>query len=362
MAHYNELSWRTANICATIWRPEAENAAGDNNGYPEFLERIRTQTPIVTKGKTRNIVFAVAKEEVCPNTGRDHVHLYLCLDVAIDGETLKTWMKCPQVHLEKRLGTHTQAINYVEKEETTKPNGYRFKVGDETKGESKQGKRTDLDNVYAAIKAGSTKRKIFDQHFTTCVRYGKGIERAMTVLGKQDHTFKPKEVWILWGDSGIGKTRFARTCIIKEEIFVEPAKNNAGQLSFENASGDEDFILLDEFTGGSQLSIDTLKQISDGYNAILPGRGSSVLSKARGVILLSNSDPSTWYPSAAPQHYTALWRRVTQCFECRTTGWMWAHPTKLGEDLPVPEWNEDGTCTIEVTNGKPMLRQPPLPQ
>lgn len=343
-----DLKARTKNWMLTIWR----NA--ESMEYPEFLERINHLTTVITKGKTRNILYTVGKEEVCPDTKRDHIHALIILDEAIDGKTFKNFCGDPTLHLERQMGTNTEAIEYVQKLETTKANGIKWEVGDKCAGDSKQGKRTDLDSMFVMIKEGCSKKRLYEENFQTMVRYGRGIERAMQILQAQSNRFVPKSVWIIWGKAGVGKTRYARTVVMKDKTFVEPAKNNAGYLSFENITGDEDFILLDEFTGGSQISIDLLKQITDGYDVIMPGRGFSVLSKHSGVVILSNSDPSTWYPSAAPVHYQALWRRVLHCYQCDTDVWRWAHPSRIGANLPAPQWNESGDLI-----GQPMAADPP---
>lgn len=358
VAPHGGLKFRTPKLCLTAWRsPDTLAGPGVYHGW---VDKIEAMEDIVTKGSTRKVVFAAGKEEICPSTGRDHMHIYLVLDSAIDGETFKAWTKDPTVHIEKRLGSHAQALTYVEKEETKKVGGRSFKVGDDGMAAKGQGKRTDLDDIHEMIVAGTTKRRICEEHFGSMVRYGRGIERAMAIMGKQTNAFCKKDVTILWGQPNTNKTRFARTVLIGDALFVEPARNNAGALSFENASGDEDFILMDEFTGGVQMSVDVIKQITDGYSVIMPGRGSSVLMKHRGVILLSNADPSTWWPHAAPAHMEAFYRRCSRIYECRSTGWKWAHPSLPGANLPVPRWDATtNECSIHLVDGTLQLRPPP---
>lgn len=89
----------------------------------------------------------------------------------------------------------------------------------------KQGKRTDLDAVIIDIKKGSTKKKLWENHANTMIRYHKGMYEAMKHLAPKDKhvieynidCFKPWEEITEWdkmiiiiGDSGIGKTEFAK--------------------------------------------------------------------------------------------------------------------------------------------------------
>lgn len=88
----------------------------------------------------------------------------------------------------------------------------------------KQGNRTDLDELTESIKEKKTKEQLWKDHPKAMIKYHKGAYEMMTVMNKPETKirFKLKEFkpWIpitewdksiiLIGDSGIGKTEFAK--------------------------------------------------------------------------------------------------------------------------------------------------------
>lgn len=86
----------------------------------------------------------------------------------------------------------------------------------------RQGRRTDLDDAIEECKTG-TARDLWTKHPKTMVRYSKGLLTLRGVLQTQrvrakhslgdfncaELDFDECKCWILWGESGIGKTQFA---------------------------------------------------------------------------------------------------------------------------------------------------------
>jgi len=88
----------------------------------------------------------------------------------------------------------------------------------------KQGHRTDLDTVIKDVRAGATKKKLWESHPNAMLRYHKGFYEAMKFIAPieehiidfslDDFGWEPLDDWtkmnIIIGKSGIGKTEFAR--------------------------------------------------------------------------------------------------------------------------------------------------------
>lgn len=112
------------NACVTLWK------------WDEPLEKLIEDSDVIK--------YAVWQHEKCPETGKDHVHVYVEVNKVMK---LGGWKKFVEeftgdasAHIEKRMGTRDQARNYCMKEETRVKGPYEFgkyaEVG--------QGARTDI--------------------------------------------------------------------------------------------------------------------------------------------------------------------------------------------------------------------------
>lgn len=105
------------------------------------------------------------------------------------------------VHWEVRRGTAAQASDYCKKEKNFQEFGTL----------SQQGKRTDLEEIGAAITSGSSIHEVAMTYPGSYIRYSKGItalKEAMIDWKPRNPDSPPKIVW-RWGLAGVGKTRSA---------------------------------------------------------------------------------------------------------------------------------------------------------
>lgn len=100
-----------------------------------------------------------------------------------------------RAHWEVRNGTPEEASEYCKKD------GNYLLWGTL----SKQGKRTDLDDVADLVVAGASTREIAESHPKVFIKYHKGIAALKNAL--YEHRKEAPTVTWIWGLAGVGKTR-----------------------------------------------------------------------------------------------------------------------------------------------------------
>lgn len=183
------------------------------------------------------------------------------------------------VHIEVRRGTQAQAIAYCCKvDDTTVPCTF------EECGEKKeQGKRSDLDDIKSKIDAGSTLKRIADEHFGSFIRYHRSFKEYKRIVTpfRTERTM----VLVLWGGSGVGKSQLARA------MFPDAywKTNNKWWDDYES----QEAVVWDEFKG--QYPYRNLIRILDSTPLTMESKGSSVQFTSKIVVFTSNFHPADWY-------------------------------------------------------------------
>ena len=167
---------------------------------------------------------------------------------------------CITFHAPKRFSTVKKILGercYVDKVRKGVANAREYckKDGDywENEKETRQGNRTDLEEVTAAVKQGKTEREIAEEFPTLYVKYYKGLERLRTVL-HQDLSVRtvPPEVFWIYGETGSGKTRY----VVEREsdLWI-----NSGDFSTFNGYTNQPAVLFDDFRGSQCKFVYPLK-------------------------------------------------------------------------------------------------------
>lgn len=198
----------------------------------------------------------------------------------------------PTAHIERRMGSAQQAATYCKKDDDYYESGEI----------SKQGKRTDLANVYDAIKNGSSNTEIADEYPSTYMRHYKAVDRVRFDQARLDKEFEKINVTVYIGESGTGKTRKAYT----EDPNLYRLVPSENTLWFDGYEGQET-LLIDDFYGSIKYGY--LLQLLDGYKFQLPIKGGFTWKQWKHVIITSNNPPGTWYHQGLTD---ALKRRLTE--------------------------------------------------
>lgn len=197
--------------------------------------------------------YVIWGREICPETGRRHLQGYL--------ETTRktTWSRLVKtfrrqgittIHLEPSRGNQASNVTYCQKEGDWEQHGAMMS----------QGKRSDLKAAVEAIKSGANVKTMWNDHTAVMIRYSKGIMEAISALRPSSFEVRHQleefdQGWreildsvdwtrslIFWGNSGIGKTSFAKA-ILPKSLLVR----HLDQLLSYN-SGNYDGIIFDDMS------------------------------------------------------------------------------------------------------------------
>jgi hypothetical protein len=171
--------------------------------------------------------YLVVGKEV-GESGTSHLQGYIYFKEA------KSWLKmrkllCDKAHIEATKGTPVQASKYCKKD------GDFFERGN-LPG---QGKRSDLEEVVAAVNEGLDLVTIATLFPIQWVKFEKGI-RSLHEMKQEDRSERPICIW-LWGKAGVGKSFYAINIHGKVNVFIKDEAKWWGTYNHEEA------ILIDDF-------------------------------------------------------------------------------------------------------------------
>ncbi len=245
---------------------------------------------------------SVGQIERCPESGRLHLQAY--------GETHAVTRDClsrklPRASLRRRHGSRFQAITYCIKNNTRIMGDVFWYPNKESFGDlnGNQGKRTDIVE-FLDVMGEQGIDAAMEEHPEAFVRYHKGFERLndrrLYLAAQRDC---PRDVFVLWGDPGTGKTRAVfEHAKLKygrdgyEDVFRVPL----GSTEWWNNYLNQPIILLDDFFG--QLPLSRLLNLLDRYPVQLPTKGGFRSGTYSEVWITSNVPWEQWYVTAFEKH------------------------------------------------------------
>lgn len=262
----------------------------------EYLEKAKAWQDL------RYIIFQLERGE----QGTEHYQGYVIFGKRRTLASLKK--EEAGAHWEPRKGTSDQARAYCSKEETRVSGPYEF--GDYETG---QGTRTDLKQAIAALRDGGIKR-VREEYPDTYVKYSRGLHNLL--LSDVRQRDRPREVSILYGPPGCGKTRY----------FYDREPDGCSipcdhGFWFDGYEGQR-AVLLDDFDGrASKWPLNSLLRVIDRYVFLVPIKGSFVVWNPDRIYITTNIHPRQWYDwSTREQQYPALIRRFTMVFWWKQSG------------------------------------------
>lgn len=165
------------------------------------------------------------------------------------------------------------------------------------------GARNDLTSIKVAAKSGMGIRQMLDEGHVESLQQLQMAERVLRY-------YEPKrswipEVWVLWGDTGSGKTRRAYE-IAGDHYYTKRAHTGKWWDGYDA----HETVVLDEFRG-SGMALTELLGVLDRYEFQVECKGGTRQLLAKKIIMTSIFHPKDWYPHAAGEPLGQLKRRIT---------------------------------------------------
>lgn len=258
----------------------------------------------------KSVVYWCMSDEIGENETY-HTHVFIQGRGGIRFSSLKK--KFEGVHFEMAKGSAEQNMEYVsktgkwkndKKAETSVPGTF------EEFGEmpiERQGRRNDLDDLYAMIKDGYSDYDILEVMPESLLNLEK-LDKVRQVLHQERYKneFRNLEVVYLYGDTGVGKTRgimekYGYANVFRVTDYAHPFDNYRGQ----------DVIVFEEFRSGF-LMADMLNYL-DGYPLELPCRYNNKFACYTKVYIITNVPLTQQYVNTQldyPATWMAFLRRI----------------------------------------------------
>lgn len=226
---------------------------------------------------------------MCDETGEEgtyHTHLFMQFRNAVSFSRIKGCF--PSAHIDKAYGTPQENRDYVRKEgkhlnsEKKTTNHMDTFEEDGEMQEEKQGKRTDLEDIYKMIEDGCSELEIIQKHPSFMNSQGAYQKVRSLLHEEQANQWRPVEVVYIYGDTSTGKTRYViEECGGYDGVY----RVSDYQHPFDGYDG-QDAILFDEFRGDLPLS--AMLNYLDGHPVDLPCRYHNKKALWSRVYIVSN--------------------------------------------------------------------------
>lgn len=254
--------------------------------------------------------YVVYQRELCPESKREHWQGYIEFSQKKRFSHVKRIIQDDAVHLELRAGTAEQAATYCKKAESRVVGTSPFEWGTISKPVG-----NSFEAIVKRIRSGERLESLIDDYPSEVIRYQRGIQGIQSAIEATSRvTWSPVKVSVLWGPTGVGKTRWVMdyaTGTFDGRLFRK-SYTESRQSWWDGYNGQE-LILIDDFEG-KEADIEELLHLLDGYGHTRAWqvKGGSVFLKMKEVIFTSNSDPFDWYSFKTQAKRDALMRRINK--------------------------------------------------
>lgn len=233
---------------------------------------------LVSGDGSTGISYVIYGKEI-GEKGTPHFQGYLELNKRVRISYLKKVPGLARAHFERRRGEQGEAIAYCKKD------GQWFQFG--TAARCGRGRRTDLEDIRQEIVEGKKEDEIADAHFTQWVQYRRSFE-AYRDLKNQPRFRKDLKVYVLWGESGVGKSSYVYSRF-GDDLWIS---TNPVLRWFDGYTG-QGVVLIDDFSGECPFRF--LLRLLDVYPLRVEVKGGSIAWNPTKIFITSNKPVQEWY-------------------------------------------------------------------
>lgn len=257
---------------------------------------------------------------LCDEVGQEgtpHTHLYVVFENAVMFSTIQK--RFYGAHIEPAKGSNQENRDYVhkegkwadsEKKETNLPE--TFEESGELPPEPERHQKYS-EAVLMMLQNGATNAEIL-QELPTAMNHLPHIDRARQALLEEQFRTKWRtlEVYYIWGQTGVGKTRSVMEKYGYENVYRVTNYTHP----FDQYQG-QDIILFDEFR--SSLPLSDMLTYLDGYPVMLPCRYADKVACFTKVYVVSNLAFDEQYPIIQQEqpHSWAAFKRRFNSITCK---------------------------------------------
>lgn len=268
------MSGRFRNVCFTSFGDE-----------PEYVPSVMS--------------YLIYGLECCNTTGRWHWQGYVEFSRQLSSRQLKEILH--NSHFERRHGDAQSAATYCTKD------GEYCEYGTI----SRQGARSDLQEISQSIVDGSSILSIAQSHPRLFVQYGRGLSLLQSVCRQSSQRqWRRVQVEIWWGLTGTGKTRTFFSQYPVDDCYRFLYR---GSTDYWDGYTGQHNVLFDEFE--SQVRLSDMLMYMDGHPLLLNIKFAHGYADWDTVTIISNSNPQTFYANCSNERRDAFARRVTRVIE-----------------------------------------------
>jgi len=258
------------------------------------------------------MLYLVYQVEVSPTTGAFHIQGYVEFARSVRLNSAKKLLGDPAAHLEPRQGSRDQARAYCMKEDSRADHEQAgpWEFGEWSSGAEK---RSELQLAVESIKSGVSWENTVSEFTSLAVRHYKNLHAVWNHFNcKPRDGTQPVYNLYLYGDAGVGKTRFAYWLCARDSTVPYTSYCPGWWQDYVGQA----WALYDDFDGSAHMDVSHFKKICDRYPVTVPIKGGSAEYRATVNIFTSNTLPIEWYRR---EHWDAVKRRAYHCIWWRSS-------------------------------------------
>lgn len=266
------------------------------------------QAPIPPQWNSDIMEYMCYQKEIAPQTGKEHFQGYIRLKNRTRLGKLKEISA--SAHWEVAKGNEKENRDYCTKAESRLEPPQEYGTYDEKEG---QGKRSDLQLIAEQIIQGVSTKELARKYPSQYILHAQGMERLALTVQEPPPLISPREVIVMWGTTGSGKS-YRAAHRFPDAYWVRPGRN-----PWDNYAG-QTVVIFDEFSW-KVWSIQDMNMYLDEYRVELQCRYMNKYARWHTAVIIANTPVQTWWPEEETELRAAFARRANNGLIYEVINW-----------------------------------------